>query len=203
MKMKNTWSVLLASVALAGTLVGCSNNDEEAAPSWDTTAAPASVTWLAAQTRGIKVPSGPDGPKSTDPVPHGWSPSPQGAVLAAMNAQVYMATAGENLWPEVSNWMIAPGQGRDQWAQARALMDIDGTVASPPVFKGFKFSEFSENKAVVVLAADYPGQGLLGYPVQLDHSSGDWRVVLAPQGQEPDLTPISESAFDEFVKFGG
>ena len=200
--MKNTMSVLLAGAAVAATLVGCSSKDE-ANTAWDTGLAPEAVTWSAAQTRGIKVPSGQDGPKSTEPVPHGWAPSPQGAVLAAMNSQVYMATAGENLWPEVSNWMIAPGQGRDQWAQARALMDIDGTVANPPEFKGFRFSEFSESKAIVVLAMDYPDQGLLGYPVQLDRSSGDWRVVLAPQGQEPDLTPISDSAFDDFVEFGG
>lgn len=205
--MKKLASVLLAATAAAGALVGCSQDDEQAAAEqkqWDTTVAPANVTWSAADTRGIKVPSSADdGPKSTDPVPHGWAPSPQGAVLAAINGQVFMSTAGEETWPDVSKLMLAPGQGRDQWAQARSLMDVKGELKSPPQFKGFKFSEFSENKAVVIIAAEYPEHGLLGYPVQLDRSSGDWRVVVPPQGQEPDLIGIRDTNFDDFTKFEG
>lgn len=200
--MKKLVGISLSAVALCGALVGCSSNDDDAA-GYDTEAVPASVTWDGSQTRGIKVPSSKDdGPQNTSPVPHGWARSPQGAVMAAINAQAWMATASEDTWPTVGRMMIAPGQGLDQWAQARSLMDIEGEIANPPAFKGFKFSEFSEQKAVVLLAADYPGQGLLAYPVQLDHSSGDWRVVLPTQGNEPDLTPLSDDAFKKFVKFG-
>lgn len=201
-EMKKFVAMSLSAVAVCSALCGCSSNDDEQ-KGFDTEAAPASVTWDGSHTRGIKVPSSKeDGPENTSPVPHGWSASPQGAVLAAINTQAWMATAGEDTWPQVGRMMIAPGQGLDQWAQARSLMDIDGEIANPPAFKGFKFSEFSETKAVVLLAADYPGQGLLAYPVQLDRSSGDWRVVLPTQGNEPDLTPLSDDAFEKFVKFG-
>lgn len=204
--MKKMTSLLLAATAAAGALVGCSNDEEATAghEQWDTTVAPKNVSWSDAQTRGIKVPSSKDdGPKNTDPVPHGWAPSPQGAVMAAINGQVYMSTAGEEVWPEVSKLMLAPGQGRDQWAQARSLMDIDGDVKNPPQFKGFKFSEFSKDKAVVVIVAEYPHHGRLGYPVQLDRSSGDWRIVVPPQGQEPDLVGVKDAEFESFVKFEG
>ena len=82
-------------------------------------------------------------------------------------------------------------------------MDIDGDVKNPPQFKGFKFSEFSNDKAVVVIVAEYPHHGRLGYPVQLDRSSGDWRIVVPPQGQEPDLVGVKDAEFESFVKFEG
>ncbi|WP_151550181.1 MULTISPECIES: hypothetical protein [Corynebacterium] len=194
------WAVCAVATALL--LGGCAGSDEGVAASeFDTKVAPASARWSSEATRGIAVPEADQGPEKVDPVPHGWDESPQGAVLAAINAQTYMATAGEQTWPEVSRHMLADGQGRDQWVQARSLMDIDGQVDNPPVFKGFRFSEFSGEKAVVVLAADYPSQGLLGYPVQLDRSSGDWRVVLPVQGEEPDLQAITDEQFDDFVRF--
>lgn len=198
--MKKFAGMAMACLAVGSALVGCGSSDDDGdAVSWDTSAAPV-ATWDQSM-RGIKVPAGDDGPTHTDPVPHGWAPGPQGAVLAAINAQAAMATAGEELWPEVARWMLAPGQGRDQWAQARALMDIQGEVANPPRFVGFRFSEFSEDKAVVLLATQWPDGRRTAYPVQMARPD-DWRVVMPVQGSEPDMVELSDEAFAEFTEFG-
>ena len=194
--MRKLAGMAMACLAVGSALVGCGSSDDDGTVEWDTSAAPV-ATWERSM-RGIKVPAGDDGPKHSDPVPHGWAPGPQGAVLAAINAQAAMATAGEELWPEVAQRMLAPGQGRDQWSQARALMDIQGEVANPPRFVGFRFSE---DQAVVLLATEWPGGRRTAYPVQLARLD-DWRVVMPVQGQEPDMVELSDEAFAEFTEFG-
>ncbi|MFL0448023.1 hypothetical protein [Corynebacterium xerosis] len=198
--MKKFASAAMACLAVGSALVGCGSSDDDGAtPQWDTAAAP--VAQWDQSMRGIKVPAGDDGPSTANPVPHGWAPSPQGAVMAAINAQAAMATAGEEVWPQVAQLMLAPGQGRDQWAQARSLMDIEGEVADPPRFVGFRFSEFSEEKAVVLLATEWPDGKRTAYPVQMVRMD-DWRVVMPVQGQAPDLVELSDEAFAEFTPFG-
>lgn len=198
--MKKLASAVVAAVVAGAALVGCGSSDDDGdAVEWDTSVAPV-ANWNQSM-RGIAVPAGDDGPDYRDPVPHGWAPGPQGAVMAAINAQVAMATAGEQLWPEVSRLMLAPGQGRDQWAQARSLMDIEGQVEDPPRFVGFRFAEFSEDKAVVLLATQWPTGQRTAYPVQMARLD-DWRVVMPVQGQEPDMVELSDEDFESFTAFG-
>ncbi|MBB1030463.1 hypothetical protein G6027_06105, partial [Dietzia sp. SLG310A2-38A2] len=147
---------------------------------------------------GLKVPtSRADGPARTSP-PQGYSHTPQGAALAAANGQAALATAPDATWPEVVRTVTAPGPGRDQWAQARVLMSVSGAVdpAVATTFSGFKVTDYSPERAIVLLAtstppsADEPEPLLAAYPVQLAWTGADWKVVLPTQADNIDAAEI-------------
>lgn len=199
-------STVVASTTLILVLASCSDTQHThpgtPAPAVDVTRAPERVSWTTLSS-GLAYPvSKVSGPQEMSPVPHRFEHSPQGAVLAAMTAHVFMAGAGDDLWPEVSRILLESGRGRDQWAQARALMSVTGTLADPPVFRGFKIVDYTHNSAVIDIAVDYPSHGLAMLPVQLSYSTGDWRVVVPTQEQAPDLTPVTDDTLrDKFTIF--
>lgn len=191
-------------------LVACSSDDRSAqeAPqeqlAVDVTSAPAETQWVVGPA-GLSYPvSAAAGPREQGVVPHGFEPSPQGAVVAAVVTQVFMSGADDETWPEVSQTLIEPGLGRNQWAQARGLMSVsDQPMDNPPVFRGFRVNDYSESSAVVTLAVSYPSGELAVLPVQLSRSSGDWKVVLPTQQDAPDLQEISEEELTtSFTAFG-
>ena len=129
-------------------ITACSSAEEEqsvetqAEESVDLEKAP-DASWE--EVAGIPAPvDSTDGPENSTPVPHGYTHTPQGAVQAAILGQVWMATADDETWPEVSSIMTAPGQGRDQWAQGRSLITVSGEVDNPPQFKGFYISDYKQ-----------------------------------------------------------
>lgn len=201
-KKKITLKAAAVTLLAAVTLAGCSSDparEDQATgqPEWDVSAAP-EVTWE--PVAGIAAPmSDNDGPAHTDPVLHGYAPSPQGAVLAAINGQIQMATAHDTTWPQVSQYLLAPGDGRDQWAQARALMSVEGEVENPAEFVGFKVADFSDSDATVVLATEWPGGELTAYPVQLTRMNETWRLVLPTQDEAVDMETIE--TLDGFTRF--
>lgn len=198
MRRRPLATLAAALTAVSALVAGCSSSpDQPSEPDWDLAAAP-SAQWVS--VAGIATPmSDNDGPAQTTPVPHGYSPSPQGAVLAAINGQVQMATANDELWTEVSQYLLAPGPGRDQWAQARSLVTVDGEVTDPAKFVGFKITDFSDSSALVVLATELPDGQLVAYPVQLERLSDTWRLVLPTQDTAVDFTEIdSLTGFTEF-----
>ena len=183
-------------------ITACSSAEEEqsvetqAEESVDLEKAP-DASWE--EVAGIPAPvDSTDGPENSTPVPHGYTHTPQGAVQAAILGQVWMATADDETWPEVSSIMTAPGQGRDQWAQGRSLITVSGEVDNPPQFKGFYISDYDENNAQVVLATEYPDVGLAAYPVQLTWQD-DWKLVLPTLDTAPDLEEIE--SLDGFTPF--
>ncbi len=195
MKLRHTLPAVL--VALSGLAVSCSSEDIET----DALESP-EVVWVPGPA-GLSIPTGVQGPAKTDPVPHDWEESPQGAAMAAVAAQVYMAGASDGMWPEVSRYMLEPGAGRDQWLQARALVSVDGVVDNPAQFTGFRVAEYDEegDKALIILATTWSDGVSFAYPVQLSRTSGDWKVVLPTQDQAPDLTALSEQQLDGFIAF--
>ena len=183
-------------------ITACSSAEEEqsvetqAEESVDLEKAP-DASWE--EVAGIPAPvDSTDGPENSTPVPHGYTHTPQGAVQAAILGQVWMATADDETWPEVSSIMTAPGQGRDQWAQGRSLITVSGEVDNPPQFKGFYISDYDENNAQVVLATEYPDVGLTAYPVQLTWQD-DWKLVLPTLDTAPVLEEIE--SLDGFTPF--
>lgn len=194
-KLRHTFPAVL--IALSGLAVACSSEDTETSA----ITSPEAV-WVPGPA-GLSIPTGTQGPYESEPVPHEWEESPQGAAMAAVAAQVYMAGADDGLWPEVSRYMIEPGPGRDQWLQARALVTVDGVVDDPAQFTGFNVVEYDEeaDKAVVILATSWSNGESFAYPVQLSRTSGDWKVVLPTQDQAPDFTALSQQQLEDFVAF--
>lgn len=175
----------------------CSDDEHAPAPDVvDVASAPADLTWRT--VAGLEVPmSRSDGPARTTP-PQGYSHTPQGAAVAAANGQAALATAPDSTWPEVVRTVTAPGPGRDQWAQARVLMSVSGSVdeTEAATFTGFKITEYSPEKAIVLLATSTPpAEGereelLTAYPVQLSWTGADWKLVLPTQDEDIDAAEI-------------
>lgn len=192
--MKKAIIALAASLSIAA--AGCSKQEEpqESMP------APAETTWQS--VAGIFAPvESADGPFHDSPVLHGYARTPQGAAVAAINGQIAMATSDDDHWPQVSRMLLAPGEGRDQWAQGRSLVSIaPGTVQQhPATIEGFRVSDYSEDKATVVVAANYPGTGLAAYPVQVEWIADDWKIVVPTQDNAVDMTELD--TLDGFVPF--
>ena len=198
---KKVFIVMMTAMVL---LTACSHDDgpapanDNAAVETALTTSP-SLTWQIGPA-GLSEPISKDaGPFEMSPVPHGFSQPPHGALLAAMTAQIWMAGADDENWPKVAEYLLEPGVGRDQWAQSRALVSVKGIVQNPAHFVGFKFSKYNDKEALVVLAAKWSDGMLTAYPVQLSFATGQWRVVIPPQDQAPDLEKITEEQLKDFV----
>lgn len=169
---------------------------ETAAPP-DLTSAPADLTWRT--VGGVSVPVSPvDGPATTNGVTRsGYSQSPQGAVLAAINGQTALAVAGDREWPEVVNTVTAPGPGRDGFATARTAVSVSGTVPKDkaPEFVGFEVTDYQSEPltAAVSIAQRLGGADgdLYSYPVALQWIDGDWRIVLPTSDENVDAAELT------------
>lgn len=184
-----------ALVVVTATACGSDNTDEVAGP--DLTSAP-EATW--SPMAGIAVPRAEQCPEKTEPVEHGYARTPQCAVIAAITGQTLLATTGDAEWPRMANTILAPGPGKDQWVQARALLSVEGRVRNPATFAGFRFTDYSDDRAQVLLAVEWPDGTLTAQPTQLAWQTGDWKLVLPTQQTAVDAAEIDN--LDDFTKFG-
>lgn len=184
-----------ALVVVTATACGSDNTDEVAGP--DLTSAP-EATW--SPMAGIAVPRAEQCPEKTEPVEHGYARTPQCAVIAAITGQTLLATTGDAEWPRMANTILAPGPGKDQWVQARALVSVEGRVRNPATFAGFRFTDYSDDRAQVLLAVEWPDGTLTAQPTQLAWQTGDWKLVLPTQQTAVDAAEIDN--LDDFTKFG-
>lgn len=180
---------LIAAVAAAAVvaLAGCGSSDDPSDTSGpstssvaDTSAAPTDVQW--ATWQGASLPtSDTDGPHTVSgDVASGYSPTPQGAVLAAVQGITRLRLAPDNSWPDVVNAVAAPGVGRDTYAINRAQVSI--TSAAPagsenPV-SAFEVSDYTDNRAVVRLLVDKADGTAVATTHTLVWSGDDWKLLL-------------------------
>lgn len=183
-----------ALVVVTATACGSDNTDEVAGP--DLTSAP-EATW--SPMAGIAVPRAEQCPEKTEPVEHGYARTPQCAVIAAITGQTLLATTGDAEWPRMANTILAPGPGKDQWIQARALVSVEGRVRNPATFAGFRFTDYSDDRAQVLLAVEWPDGTLTAQPTQLAWQTGDWKLVLPTQQTAVDAAEIDN--LDGFTEF--
>jgi len=183
-----------ALVVVTATACGSDNTDEVAGP--DLTSAP-EATW--SPMVGIAVPRAEQCPEKTEPVEHGYARTPQCAVIAAITGQTLLATTGDAEWPRMANTILAPGPGKDQWVQARALVSVEGRVRNPATFAGFRFTDYSDDRAQVLLAVEWPDGTLTAQPTQLAWQTGDWKLVLPTQQTAVDAAEIDN--LDDFTEF--
>lgn len=195
-------TVALLATLTGVTLTGCSNNGDV-----DLTALPKELSWSSYQGQPVPV-SKVDGPLHTDGVPSwGYTPTPQGAVLAAINNQTRIALAPDNVWPVTLRGLTAPGRGRDEYATFRTLQSISGPIAAKDArtFLGFQVKNWKWNKAkkmpisCAVLVAQKQNGKMFSYPVAMAWLNGEWRVVLYESKEHIDAKPLT--SLDGYTKF--
>ncbi|MEH6821875.1 hypothetical protein ACIQCV_15675 [Dietzia maris] len=187
---------LAAAALVVLTATACSADDTDEAAGPDLTTAP-EATW--SPMAGIAVPRAEQCPEKTEPIEHGYARTPQCAVIAAITGQTLLATTGDAEWPQMANTILAPGPGKDQWVQARALVSVEGRVRNPATFAGFRFTDYSDERAQVLLAVEWPDGTLTAQPTQLAWQTGDWKLVLPTQQTAVDAAEMDN--LDDFTVF--
>jgi hypothetical protein len=190
-----------AALALAATVTllsgGCGQDPDtvDLAPvPVDTITAPANLTWE--NYNGVRLPrSITDGPTDYSAVPYGYTNTPQGAVLAAIRGQAYLALTPDSMWGQMVSVVTAPGPGRDEFAANRALVSVAGSVPpeQAPKFVAFKVTDYTPGESTtaavdVVQEIGSPPQRF-AYPVALQWI-GDWRLVLPTAAENIDARPV-------------
>lgn len=219
--------VAVAAVAAIAAIAGCgSAGDDNGTGSdytrpVDTAAVPAQVTWRPYQ--GVQVPySGVDGPTGNiaSAAPTGYSHTPQGAVLAAIQGQTRLALAPDSSWAQTTSTLVAAGAGRDSFAIARAGASITAPAdpATTAAFTGFRVTDYRDEAAAIDLATTMPGGQLTAVPVTVLWRGEDWKIALpAPETEgestngdaaaEPgwdapaDSDPVALTSLDGFTAF--
>ncbi|UPU46242.1 MULTISPECIES: hypothetical protein [Rhodococcus] len=191
----------VTALALAATVLtlsaGCGSDSDTFDPAptpLDTISAPTNVSWES--YNGVRLPrSLADGPKNSSTTPSGYSQSPQGAVLAAIRGQAYLALTPDANWGEMVSIVTAPGPGRDEFAANRALVSVTGPVPAEqaPKFIAFKVTDYtpgdSATAAVDVVQEIGSPPALFVYPVALEWI-GDWRLVLPTAAENIDAREV-------------
>ncbi|WP_157227881.1 hypothetical protein [Nocardia asiatica] len=190
-------------VVAATSVASCSAQSEEhpsgTAPSTtvvNTTAAPSQLRWDT--YRGVRLPrSRIDGPTHSGVVDTGYKQTPQGAALAAIRGQAYLALADDDEWGKVVSIVTAPGPGRDAFAAQRAPLTVSGVVPADqaPRFVAFKIDHYSSSEPITAAARVVTETGspsrTFAYPVALQWLADDWRIVLPTAEETIDAVELT------------
>jgi hypothetical protein len=168
------------------------------------TAVPAGISWSLYQS--VALPSSPTaGPVTFNgDIATGYAHTPVGALIAAANISTRYFLALDSDYRQAAEAMVAPCVGRDAWIALRAkeshpMADPAGTYAQ---VAGFNFLSYSPADSVVQLATRAADGGLQAVPEHVVWLSGDWRLVLSPDGgQSTNAQPLASLA--GFVSWGG
>ncbi|WP_052067949.1 hypothetical protein [Rhodococcoides fascians] len=214
--------VVVAALAVAAAIAGCGSGTDDGGGTGadgsrpvDTAAPPAQVTWQPYQ--GVQVPySGVDGPTegTTSAAPTGYSHTPQGAVLAAIQGQARLALAPDSSWAQTTAALVAAGAGRDSYAVARAGASITAPAdpATTAAFSGFRVTDYRDEQAAIDLATTMPGGQITSVPVTVLWRGDDWKIALPGTGggdtsadaewDAPASTdPVTLTSLDGFTAF--
>lgn len=183
-------TALLAALLLSG--CGGRGTDHDPAPTSappDPNRAPAAVRWQSWQ--GVRLPiSAEDGPtKSETPAATGYTRTPQGAALAAIQHTVRMSIAPDQWWPEIANRALVTNPGKDQWVLGRARFSITGP-ADPklaPRIRGYKVTTWNAERAEIAVYTSYSDDSVAANATVVSWVYGDWRLVLPDPS---DTTPV-------------
>ncbi|MBJ8342953.1 hypothetical protein JGU71_29110 [Antrihabitans sp. YC3-6] len=171
----------------------------------DVAAAPQQVQWE--PYRGVAVPYSADGPRDRI-TGSGYARTPQGAVCAAMQAQVRLSMAPDESWASTVVTVAAPGPGRDAFAAARVMASIssDADPAQTAQFVGFRVTDYNDSAATIWLATRMPDGTLTAASSRVIWLGDDWKLALPdPKGAagDADSTPlVALTSLDGYTSFG-
>ncbi|WP_067690802.1 hypothetical protein [Nocardia jejuensis] len=174
---------LLAALLLAATLSACgATNSAVTTPTTapvDPTRPPENLRWEPYQ--GVSLPIGAqDGPKQLATIASGYSHTPQGAALAAINSSTRMSLAPDDTWPTAASQSLMPGPGKDAWVMARAQISITApaAAATAPHITAYKVVNYTPATTDLVVYATYSDNSITASAQTVTWSADDWRLVL-------------------------
>ncbi|MFF2088606.1 hypothetical protein ACFVVM_32885 [Nocardia sp. NPDC058176] len=187
-------AVLAAAIAISATACGGgtdtnSSSSDPADP--DLTAVPAGLRWELFQ--GVKLPAGKDGPRTTEAAALGFSRTPQGAALAAINHSTRVTIAPDSKWGAIAGASLVPGPGKDWFVSNRALVSITASAdAEKPRIQGYSITSYSPAEADVLIFSAYSDGSVGQNAVHVTWMAEDWRLRLPdPADKTPTVTSIA------------
>ncbi|WP_280427908.1 hypothetical protein [Nocardia brasiliensis] len=169
---------VLSAALLAAACGGTDTAQPTQAPP-DPARPPASVRWESWQ--GVKLPFGAkDGPaKTTTGAATGYSRTPQGAALAAIQHSVRIAIAPDSSWATIARTALADGPGKDAYVLNRALVSVKWVdPATAPRIAGYKVTAWSDTRAEVTVYTSYPDTSVLASQTAVTWVYKDWQLVV-------------------------
>lgn len=181
-------TVLLAALLVSACGGGGSDTAEPTQAPPDPARPPASVRWESWQ--GIKLPVGAkDGPaKTTTGAATGYSRTPQGAALAAIQHSVRIATAPDSSWATISRAVLADGPGKNEFVLNRALVKVLRVdAATAPRIAGYKVTAWSDTRAEVTVYTTYPDDSVLASQTAVTWVYKDWQLVVPTEAAKTNF----------------
>lgn len=173
----------LVALAAACTLAACSGAKPALAPATgtppDPAEPPADVHWETYE--GVRLPiGGHDGPSNLGTTATGYSHSPQGAALAAINHSTRLSLAPDGEWPQLAAESLVPGPSKDAWVLARAQISITAPIDQKvaPRIAGYKVTSYRPDRTDLTVYSTYSDKSITASAETVLWASGDWRLLL-------------------------
>ncbi|MFC9999618.1 hypothetical protein [Nocardia sp. NPDC127526] len=190
----------VAAALLIAAGCSCSRDDTTSTgttttPAPDPSRPPAAVRWESWQ--GVVLPiSATDGPAETSTdAASGYSHTPQGAGLAAIQHTVRISIAPDGRWPLVAYTVLVSNAGKDEFVLSRSQYSITGP-ADPqyvPTILGYKITSYGDDRSEITVYSRYPDDSLSANSAVVVWQYGDWRLELPdPAAKIAVVTAIPE-----------
>ncbi|WP_067694032.1 hypothetical protein [Nocardia jejuensis] len=153
--------------------------------------APAQVRWEPWQ--GVALPySTIDGPKLVAGAAAGFSRTPQGAALAAIQHSIRTSLSPDGFWAAVAAKSLVSGPGKDAYVLARAQVSISGPAdpKARPSILGYRIEDWNLDHTTLTVFTRYPDSSEAALHHEVDWLAGDWKLQL-PDPDSP-TAPVEE-----------
>ena len=133
--------------------------------------------------------------------------SPSGALFATVN--VMASLSEEKLRNPAARELTASGEGKDFLLRelATAGPDDPAYAGTSTQVAGYRFLNYSQDLATVDIAVrvgtSSGGGGLLHLPFTMRWESGDWKLVLLPDGNSATVYTLTDLAPAGFIPWAG
>lgn len=156
---------------------------------------PPGITWRIYQT--VALPYSPTyGPQQVNgDIARCYAHDPTGALIAASQIGVRYLIAPQ--WQKVVDHQVVANAGRSVYISNRAKVSNQGgnQPGNYNQFAGFKYVTYSPAQAVIELVTTSSSGAMQATTVTVDWVSGDWRLLLQPDGgTSPNAFPVTSLA---------